>query len=174
MLIAGALLLTSACATPRGTAEDQREDADVLPSPAVQLSDYEDFDASRFQEEAPAGQGEVQHDVPAALMDGRSAEPVSRTVQGFRIQVYSSLDKSAAFNQEEDAKSWLRDQEQLGDLPPSLSDGSPPVYTVYIQPYYRVRIGNFTTRSEADRARNFLSQRYSDAFIVPDQVTVTR
>ncbi|PSQ84464.1 MAG: hypothetical protein BRD44_00860 [Bacteroidetes bacterium QS_7_67_15] len=57
--------------------------------------------------------------------------------------------------------------------PRRINDGM-PVHTVYRQPYYRVRVGNFTSRSEAERALQFLSSRYGDAFIVRDDVTVTQ
>ena len=61
------------------------------------------------------------------------------------------------------------------DAPSGLFSGDGmPVHTVYRQPYYRVRVGNFTSRSEAERALQFLSPRYGDAFIVRDDVTVTQ
>src|SRR5690606_41819415 len=40
--------------------------------------------------------------------------------------------------------------------------------------YYRVRMGNFRSREAAERAREFLAQRFPDAFIVPDTVEITR
>jgi len=45
---------------------------------------------------------------------------------------------------------------------------------VYIQPYYRVRVGNFKTRAEAEHALSILNDRYTDAFIVPDTVIIIR
>lgn len=105
-------------------------------------------------------------------MGGRSTAGTTTTVQGFRVQVYSTLDKTEAVNLEEQARAWW--QAQQGGAPAGLMPGQLPIYTLFIQPYYRVRIGNFRTRAEAEQARRFLQSRFPDAFIVPDRVTVRR
>ena len=166
-----AVILLSACAGSR-EATGPSEPADDLPTPAVRMSDYEDFDASVYRETAPQVNTRLEHDVPDKLMAGTADTGVRSTVQGYRVQIYSTLDKSTALQQEEGAKSWWRAN---GDsAPPGLFSDELTVNVVYIQPYYRVRLGNFTSRASAERARAFLAQRYPDAFIVPDTVTVTR
>jgi hypothetical protein len=42
----------------------------------------------------------------------------------------------------------------------------------YLQPYYRVRLGGFEFRNEAERALAFVRGRWPEAFIVPDRVTI--
>lgn len=42
----------------------------------------------------------------------------------------------------------------------------------YIQPYYRVRIGAFEFRGDAETMLSVVRQRYGDAFLVPDLVTI--
>lgn len=170
-LLAAFIMLLSACAGPRETT-GPAEPADELPTPAVRMSDYEDFDASAYRETAPQAAAALEHDVPSKLMAGTADTGVRSTVQGYRIQVYSTLDKNTALQQEEEAKSWWRANKD--SAPTGLFSDDLDVYVVYIQPYYRVRIGNFTSRDAADRARSFLAQRFPDAFIVPDAVTVTR
>ncbi|PSQ80183.1 MAG: SPOR domain-containing protein, partial [Bacteroidetes bacterium QS_8_68_15] len=103
-------------------------------------------------------------------------EGVERTVRGYRVQVLSTKDQSAAEQAAGDAEQWWREQAPSGAPPEGLFSGEEglPVYTVYRQPYYRVRVGNFTSRSEAEQALQFLSPRYGDAFIVRDDVTVTQ
>lgn len=165
------LVLVSACAGPREAAEPA-EEAGELPTPAVVLAEYEDFDPSPYEEDVIGPAVRLEHDVPAALMEGRADEGIRREVQGFRIQLHSSLDKDAALGVEEEARDWLGSAESTS--PAGISSGDPPVYVVYIQPYYRVRVGNFTSRQAAERARQYLSQRFPDAFIVPDTVVVTR
>lgn len=161
-------VLLSACAGPREATDP--EDADELPVPAVQMSDYEDFDPSPYREAAVEAAVDVEHDVPNRLMEGRADEGVTAQVQGYRVQVYSSLNRDEAIAQEEAAKSWWSSNQE--EAPPGVS--ALPVYRVYIQPYYRVRVGNFRSREAAERARNFLSQRFPEAFIVPDTVEITR
>lgn len=164
-------LLASACATSRGPDPGANEEADALPTPAVDMSRYEDFDPSPYEEPNEADAA-VEHDVPERLMSGRSASAGVATVQGFRIQIYSTLERSAAVQVEEQAKSWWRTEQPAA--PQGLFPDELPVVTRYLQPYYRVRIGNFATRAQAERARSFLARQYPDAFIVPDTVTIRR
>jgi hypothetical protein len=165
------LVFLSACAGSREAA-DLDEEADDLPVPAVNLSEYEDFDPSAYEDGDLGPAGLLEHDVPARLMEGRADEGIRTEVQGFRVQVHSSLDKNAAVNVEEDAREWL--SAGSSPAPPGLSSGEPPIYVVYMQPYYRVRVGNFASRQGAERARQYLSQRFPEAFIVPDSVVITR
>lgn len=171
LLLTAFVVLLSACSGPR-EATVPAEPADELPTPAVRMSDYEDFDASVYREAVPEAAAALVHDVPDKLMAGNADTGVRSTVQGFRVQIYSTLDKGTALQQEEAAKSWWRANKDAA--PPGLFSDDLSVNVVYIQPYYRVRIGNFTSRSAAERARTFLARRFPDAFIVPDTVTVTR
>ncbi|MEX0746787.1 MAG: SPOR domain-containing protein [Rhodothermales bacterium] len=171
LLLLTALLLTAGCAAPRETRQPEPEEE--LPTPAVRMSDFEDFDPVPYREQPPQRQADVEHDVPAELMQGQAESRGSSTARGFRVQVYSTIDKSTSVRQEEELKAWW--QQNADDAPPDLFHGSQiPIYVVYIQPYYRVRIGNFTTRDAAERARRFFAQRFPDAFLVPDTVIVTR
>ena len=52
------------------------------------------------------------------------------------------------------------------------NDGTPEVYTVYRAPYYRVRVGNYATRGEADRAARSVGGSFPGSFVVQDRVTV--
>jgi len=171
ILLLTALLLIAGCASPRETRRPEPQEE--LPTPAVRMSDFEDFDSAPYREQPPQRQTDIQHDVPAQLMQGQAESGGTSRSRGFRVQVYSTIDKSTAVRQEEELKTWW--QQNADNAPPDLFTGSQlPIYVVYIQPYYRVRIGNFTTRDAADRARRFLAQRYPDAFLVPDTVIVTR
>lgn len=165
------LVLLAACASSRGTS-GTTEPAEELPTPQVQMSDYEDFDASAYREPSPSEASGIEHDVPENLMEGRADSGVRTSVQGFRVQVFSTLDKNAAVQHEEAAKDWWRVTQE--NAPPDVFSGDMPVSIVYIQPYYRVRIGNFTSRATAESARSYLAQRFPEAFIVPDTISVTR
>ncbi len=167
-LMLGLALILSACSGPREVVDD--DEPDELPTPAVQMSDYEDFDPAPYREAERTPATEIAHDVPDALMEGRADEGVTATVRGYRVQVFSTLDRDEAIAQEEAAKSWWESNAEAA--PPGV--GMMPVYRVYIQPYYRVRMGNFRSREAAERAREFLAQRFPDAFIVPDTVEITR
>lgn len=164
------LVVVSACAGPRAATEPE-EDADELPTPAVELSDYEDFDPAPYEEPEMDPVAGLEHDVPARLMEGRADAGVRSEVQGYRVQVHLSLDKNIALDEEEEVREWLSES---GSAPSGLNVDDPSIYVVYVQPYYRVRVGNFTSRQSAQRALDFLSERYPDAAIVPDTVEIVR
>jgi len=76
-------------------------------------------------------------------------------VPGYRIQVLGTTEKAAA----DSARFYLL--ETYPDL---------PVYVSYEVPIYRVRVGDFIDRAEANRWLEILRSDFRGAFIVPDQV----
>ena len=165
------LVLLSACSGSR-RASGPAEPADELPTPQVRLSDYEDFDPAPYREREPQPAADIEHDVPENLMEGTADTGVRSNVQGFRVQVLSTLDKDTAVQQEEDIRMWWRENREAA--PQGLFSEEMAINVVYIQPYYRVRLGNFTSRASAEQARQFIARQFPDAFIVPDTVTITR
>lgn len=86
--------------------------------------------------------------------DDAPAEP--RTVQGFRIQILTTEDKDAADQRAAEAEStW-----------------GLPVEVAWKAPYYRVRVGAFASRNAAQDELETVKKQYSDAFLVPDTVTL--
>lgn len=81
---------------------------------------------------------------------------VAETIQGFRIQILSSNDIDEASKVKNDAQQILeRDN----------------VYLVFDAPYYKVRVGDFQTKPDANKMLKFLNERgFTDAWIVPDKV----
>lgn len=184
LILACALLVLPACAgllagqeSSSGQDREQEEEgrgeqADRLPTPSGNLADYEDFDAAPYREEAPEQEREgLAHEVPARLMEGRAAEGVARTVPGFRIQILSTEDKDEAEQQLSAAARWWENQPEDA---PDVFPEELPAYIVYRQPYYRVRLGDFTSREEAQKALQVVQRRYGDAFLASGTVTVTQ
>lgn len=172
VLLLSLTLGLAACSGPRevGTADPTPPD-EVEPAgpPAYETFDPAPYDAEPAEE--PAG---VEHDVPAELMEGTIVleEPEGpRTVQGYRIQVFSSAEKSAADDVRDEVATWWRiareDPGALDALPRDL-----PLEVVFNSPYYRVRVGAFEYRAEAETALPVLQRRFPEAFIVPDTVTI--
>ena len=146
--------------------------------PRINLADYEDFDVAAYRDPPPVRPA-IEHDVPPSLLDGKAVEPRggTRTVQGYRIQLYSSQDKSLADGRLDRATQWWNEQRRRGTLADAYPEddlSSAPVYLVYRQPYYRVRLGNFATRAEALRMLRLVERDFPNAFIAPDTVTITR
>lgn len=158
------LLVVTGCRTAGETVEEEE-----LPRPReVNWADYEDFEVAAYREEPPAADVELVHDVPENLMSGRSGAGEFVQTQGFRIQVFSSLEREEAEEQRERVSTWWR--ENVGEM----SSEASPVVVRFRQPYYRVRVGNFTSRAEAEQLLGRLNDAFDTAFVVPDEVTVRR
>jgi SPOR domain len=76
-------------------------------------------------------------------------------VDGFRIQLMATTDRRKVDDT----------QTQFGALYPG-------VFSTWSQakPYYRVRVGAFSSRTEASSFLNKIKKDYPDAYIVPDRV----
>ena len=149
--------------------------------PAATYPAYESFDPTGYDADPMAAPAEVVHDVPARVMEGRvevpdpsgapapASEPVARQVDGYRVQIFTSASRDTAERIRGEAVSWWERAQSAPGAPASME-----VMVGYQQPYYRVRMGAFASREEADRALALVRQRYPEAFLVPDLVTVTQ
>ncbi|MCS7082835.1 MAG: SPOR domain-containing protein [Bacteroidetes bacterium] len=159
------------CAAPRPVGKPQEAES-------VRLRALETFDPTPYRESWDSLRaGPVSHDLPAELEDvnrpgrapvrrapsgtprpepppapARTVRPVYR--DGYRIQIFSSANRFEAEQKRIEA---------LQQLPY-------PVYVVFQAPYYRVHVGDFLSRSAAQRALSEVRTRYPSAWIVPDRV----
>jgi hypothetical protein len=155
--------LLAACAGPARTAPE---------TPSSGPPAYETFDPSAHPVPARPTTVEVVHDVPPRLMEGTvnvpvrgSQAPTSRVVDGFRVQVFSSDDRSAAERVRAEAEAWSRGQ--------GGAAGGLRGEVAYLEPYYRVRLGAFASRAAAEEALTAVRAAYPEAFLVPDLVTIS-
>ena len=81
---------------------------------------------------------------------------------GFRVQIYAS-------NRQQEAK---REATELQQSIESQIDM--PVYTLSEPPFWKVRIGNFETREEANHYKTVLLQLFPElvgsTYVVPDKI----
>jgi hypothetical protein len=78
-------------------------------------------------------------------------------MEGYRIQIYSSSNRNA---REESARVRA---EFMSKFPDIVS------YPLFAEPgYYKIRVGDFRTKTEATRLFLLISKVFPDAYIVPD------
>jgi hypothetical protein len=135
------------------------------------VAEYETFEPSAYEARPPERAVAVVHRVPERLLQGRADKGVRRTVEGFRIQVFSARDQQAAQDFREKVRQWW--EQNTEEAPESVFGDDPPIVIEYSQPYYRVRIGAFADRDDAEEALAFVNETYDTAFIARGTVTVT-
>jgi SPOR domain len=82
-------------------------------------------------------------------------------IEGFRIQIYNSSNRNA---REESAKVRADFMNQFPDI---------NSYLIFAEPgYYKVRVGNFRSRTEATRLYLIISKKFPNADLVPDIISL--
>ena len=95
-----------------------------------------------------------------AILDTISLKNKSiRYANGFRIQIYVGNDRKAA----DDAKIYT--YQTYPEIYPYLS---------YQQPIYKVKIGDFLNRMDAERYFVTIKENFPSAMILPDRVEIKR
>jgi hypothetical protein len=91
-------------------------------------------------------------------------ERQQQEVKGFRVQVYASNQQQIAKNE-----SILLQQE----MEKKLSD---PVYVISEPPFWKVRVGNFLTRDEANQHKESILELFPElqnsTYVVPDKIII--
>ena len=91
-------------------------------------------------------------------MKQRQIHAKDNTMDGFRVQIFMELGNYALEHAEKVKGEFT---EKYPDV---------PVYLVFGQPYYRVRVGDFRTRLEAEHLYQQIKKEYSNAFVTADRI----
>lgn len=170
------LLMIVGCASTETTsqpADNGTGEEESLPTVEISVAPYETFDSSQFEEQPPRiAATTVAHSAPPQLLEVRADRGVEQVVDGFQIQVYSSIERSAAEQVRQEVQAWWEDQRD--NVEASLFPEGMPINIEFGQPYYRVRIGAFAERESALEALQVVRRTFDDAFLARSQVTITR
>lgn len=79
----------------------------------------------------------------------------SSVASGFRVQIFSSTDRKTVY----------AEQKKFNALYPAIRS-----YISYSQPYYKLRVGDFRTRLEAEKLINKLKRSYQGLFIFAESI----
>lgn len=125
---------------------------------------------TRAEPAAPAGTGNapkpsadkplyVNKKLESALDTLAKQNKSIRYINGFRIQIYVGNVRQEA----DGAKSYI--YQAFPDLNP---------YVSYTQPTYRVKVGDFMYRSDAEQYLDLIREQYASAVILADRVDIKR
>ena len=96
--------------------------------------------------------------IDTLLMKQRQIHDNDSTIDGFRVQIFMELGNDALSHADSVKTAF---SEKYPDI---------PVYLVFGQPYYRLRIGDFRTRLEAENMYQQLKKNYKNAFVTADRI----
>lgn len=89
------------------------------------------------------------------VIDKSKATRVKR--KGFRVQIYSGSNRNEAYAVQSRFKNQYADMDS---------------YINYEEPNYRVKVGDFTSRSEANNFMRILRNQYSNVFIFQEDIWI--
>lgn len=86
------------------------------------------------------------------------AENRNRTISGYRVRIFFDNRQTARVESEDALKNFMRLYHDI------------PAYRTYANPYFKVTVGDFRTRSEAVRLLERIKSEFPSAFIVKENV----
>ena len=92
------------------------------------------------------------------IMKQREIHANDSTIEGFRVQIFMELGNYALIHAD---SVKTRFQEQYPEV---------PIYLVFGQPYYRLRVGDYRTRLEAENMYQQIKKEFSNAFVTADRI----
>lgn len=162
----------AACAGPMPLTEAPPTDVAAQEGPTT-WPEVETVDVAHYPDVPPTQVLEIEHDVPMALMNSTADDGKMVELDGYRIQVFSSSEREEAVRVEDEVHRWLNglpaERRAALGLPENVA-----VYSIYRQPLYRIRVGDFERRDDASRLVPALQRQFPGALVVPDRITVIR
>lgn len=158
LLLIFSLCLLIGCVRPTGGPKQPVETPPERPQPVEEpatVAQNEDFDPQSLNDDEINFSG-FPSTIPTAR-DSTTTSGGTRQMSGFRVQIFAGADEQSARLVEEEARGEFDTR----------------VYLSYDPPNYKVRLGDFVDRNEADQIRQDAYRKgYRDAWVVPDQIWV--
>ena len=151
LIAAAGIVILSGCKSSESTKENEKE-----PSTEILAKSEESFNPALYDQSVEVIKREASGNTDPNAGKKQDIQAPSDTIPGFRVQIL-----------------FTQDIERATELRDSLNAQLPTEYTyiVYDQPYYKVRIGNYTDKLSADSMVKMLVQKgYPDAWAVPDKI----
>jgi hypothetical protein len=80
-------------------------------------------------------------------------------IQGYRVQIFFGSDRKGATDAKAKFHQMMPDEE---------------AYLIYQQPYFKVRIGDYRTKLEAEAVYRKLLPEFEKVFIIPDKINLPK
>jgi hypothetical protein len=116
------------------------------------------------QESEHEGQLTVIQDARVDTLMNRFIEvnTVNPRIEGWRVEIFF---EAGNFSKKQAMEAKAAFVEKFPDI---------PAYLLFQQPYYKVRVGDFRTKMEAEKLLNVIERDYPNAFVVVDEINFPR
>ncbi len=92
------------------------------------------------------------------IMKQRQIHVNDSTIDGYRVQIFMELGNDALRRADSVKEVFVARHPEV------------PIYLIFGQPYYRLRIGDYRTRLEAENMYQQIRKEYSNAFVTADRI----
>lgn len=96
--------------------------------------------------------------IESLISKQRSLYNVDSSFSGYRIHIFMEIGNDALKNAEQTKR---RFENAFPDI---------PIYLTYVEPYFRLRAGNFRNRVEAEQCLRRVKPRFKEAFVTADMI----
>ena len=96
--------------------------------------------------------------IDTLLMKQRQIHANDSTIDGFRVQIFMELGNDAITHADSVREVFIAEYPDV------------PIYLIFGQPYYRLRVGDFRTRLEAENMYQRLKKTFKNAFVTADRI----
>lgn len=98
--------------------------------------------------------------IDTLIMKQRQIHANDSTIDGFRVQIFMELGNDALRHADSVKMAFVEKYPEV------------PIYLIFGQPYYRLRIGDFRTRLEAENMYQRVKKVYKNAFVTADRINL--
>ena len=96
--------------------------------------------------------------IESLISKQRSLYNVDSSFSGYRIHIFMEIGNDALKNAEQVKR---RFENAFPDI---------PIYLTYVEPYFRLRAGNFRNRVEAEQCLRRVKPKFKEAFVTADMI----
>ena len=96
--------------------------------------------------------------IDALIAKQRTLFRLDSTMSGFRIHVFMEIGNDALSHAEQVKSQFEKDYPDI------------PIYLTYVEPYFRLRAGDFRNRVEAEKCLRRIKPRFKEAFVTADLI----
>ncbi len=115
---------------------------------------------SLFSQEIPEGHVQIIQDarIDTLLSKITYKNEQNPGIDGWRVEIFFEAGNYSKQQARDAQSNFVRNHPNV------------PVYLLFQEPYYKVRVGDFRTKMEAEKLQKEIEREYPNAFVVSDEI----